>query len=70
MLVGVTLDLLTDFEPKKMAAIVFIVAWIALTFLHEFGHALVSKLMGWEVKEFVVGYGKTIREFQYKETKV
>ncbi len=70
MLVGFSLDLLTNFEPKKMAAVVFIVAWLPLTFLHEFGHAFVSKLVGWEVKEFVVGYGKVIKEFQYKETKV
>ncbi len=70
MFVGFGLDLLTNFEPKKMAAVVFIVAWIPLIFLHEFGHALVSKLVGWEVKEFVVGYGKVIKEFQYKETKV
>ena len=70
MFVGFGLDLLTNFEPKKMAAVVFIVAWIPLTFVHEFGHAIVSKMVGWEVKEFVVGYGKVIKEFQYKETKV
>ena len=70
MFVGFGLDLLTDFEPKKLTAVVFILAWIPLTFLHEFGHAIVSKWVGWEVKEFVVGYGKIIKEFQYKETKV
>jgi len=70
MFTGFTLDILTDFEPKKLAAVVFIMAWIPLTFLHEFGHAIVSKLVGWQVKEFVVGYGKIIKEFQHKETKV
>lgn len=70
VMLGFSLDLATDFEPKKLGAIVFILAWIPLTFLHELGHAMVSKLVGWQVKEFVVGYGKIIKEFHYKETKV
>jgi membrane-associated protease RseP (regulator of RpoE activity) len=70
VLLGFSLDLATDFEPKKMGAIVFIVAWIPLTVLHEFGHAVIARLVGWEVKEFVIRYGRIIKEFRYNETKV
>ena len=70
VLLGFSLEIYTNYEPKKLSAIVFILAWIPLTFLHELGHAVVSKLVGWKVKEFVVGYGKIIKEFRCNETKV
>ena len=70
ILIGFTLELVTNYEPKKLSAIVFIFAWIPLTFLHEMGHAIIARLVGWEVNEFVVGFGKILKEFRYGRTKV
>jgi len=70
MFIGFSLEVFTNFEPGKLAAIVFLLAWIPLTVLHELGHALAAKLVGWQVEEFVIGYGKIVKEFRYHETKV
>lgn len=70
MLLFFSLEVFTDFDRRKLGGIIFLVAWVPLTFLHEFGHAIVSKLVGWKVNEYVVGYGKVLKEFHYKETKV
>ncbi len=70
MLLGFSLDIATDYEPGKLAAIAFLVAWIPLTFIHELGHAIAAKLVGWEVKELVVGIGKIMKEFHFGRAKI
>lgn len=64
------LEIVSDYEPRKFGAIIFFLAWMPLTFLHEFGHAVAARLVGWEVKEFVVGFGRILKEVQFRETKV
>ena len=53
-----TMEIMTNFEPKKLGALLFVVFWIPLLFIHEFGHALMAKVLGWEVKRVVLGVGK------------
>lgn len=52
------MEISTDFEPKKLGALLFIVFWIPLLFIHEFGHALMAKILGWQVNRIVLGVGK------------
>ncbi len=52
------MEIYTNFEPKKLGALLFVVFWIPLLFIHEFGHALMAKLLGWQVKKVVLGIGK------------
>lgn len=53
-----TMEIMTNFEPKKLSALLFVVFWIPLLFIHEFGHALMAKILNWKVKRVVLGVGK------------
>jgi len=53
-----TMEIITNFEPKKLGALLFVVFWIPLLFIHEFGHALMAKILNWKVKRVVLGVGK------------
>lgn len=55
-----TMEIVANFEPKKLGALLFVVFWIPLLFIHEFGHAVMAKVLGWEVKRVVLGVGKVI----------
>jgi len=37
-----TMEILSDYEPKKLGALLFLVFWIPLLFIHEFGHAVMA----------------------------
>lgn len=50
--------ILEDYEPAKLAPLFVILAWFPLIALHEAGHALVARLVGWQVEEIVVGFGR------------
>ncbi len=52
------MEIYTNFEPKKMGALLFVIFWVPLLFIHEFGHALMAKVLGWRVKRVVLGVGK------------
>ena len=38
----------------------FLLFWVPLLFLHEFGHAMMAKLCGWQVKQTVIGLGSIL----------
>ncbi|MDC0311745.1 M50 family metallopeptidase [bacterium] len=48
----------SDFEPRKLSIIFFLVSWPILLIIHEFGHALMAKWLGWEVLMMAIGSGK------------
>jgi len=55
-----TMEILSNYEPKKLGALLFVVFWIPLLFIHEFGHAIMAKLLGWRVQRTVIGFGKVL----------
>ena len=55
-----TMEILSNYEPKKLGALLFVVFWIPLLFIHEFGHAITAKLLGWRVQRIVIGFGKVL----------
>lgn len=55
-----TMEILSNYEPKKLGALLFVVFWIPLLFIHEFGHAIMAKLLGWRVQRIVIGLGKIL----------
>ncbi len=56
-------ELLRDFTPLKLGLIFVVVAWVPLLVLHELGHALVARLLGWRVYEVVIGQGRDVARF-------
>ncbi|MDB6072121.1 MAG: rseP [Verrucomicrobiales bacterium] len=63
-------NLMEDYEPRKLAIVFTILFWIPLLILHEFGHAVVARLCGWEVDGVVIGFGRTIARFNWSGTAV
>lgn len=55
-----TMEIMSNYEPKKLGALLFVVFWIPLLFIHEFGHAVMAKLLGWQVQRIVIGFGKVL----------
>jgi len=59
-----TMEILTNYEPRKLGALLFLVFWVPLLFIHEFGHAVMAKLLGWRVQRIVIGFGKVLARTQ------
>jgi len=55
-----TMEILSNYEPKKLGALLFVVFWVPLLFIHEFGHAIAAKTLGWRVQRIVIGFGKVL----------
>jgi len=55
-----TMEILSNYEPRKLGALLFVIFWIPLLFIHEFGHAIMAKLLGWRVERIVIGFGKVL----------
>ena len=55
-----TMEIISNYEPRKLGALLFVIFWIPLLFIHEFGHAIMAKLLGWHVERIVIGFGKVL----------
>ncbi len=55
-----SMEILSNYEPKKLGALLFVVFWIPLLFIHEFGHAIMAKILGWRIERTVIGFGKVL----------
>ena len=60
-----SMEIMTNFEPKKLGALLFVIFWVPLLFIHEFGHAMMAKLLGWRVQRIVIGVGKTLMNTRF-----
>ncbi len=63
-------EILRDFRPAKLAAVLVPLFWVPLLVLHEAGHAFVARLCGWEVERVVLGYGKLLKRIWIAGTSV
>ena len=54
------MEILTNYEPRKLGALLILVFWVPLLFLHEFGHALMARILGWRVRKTVIGMGQVL----------
>lgn len=61
-LLMIALEIIVNYEPRKLAALFFILWWMPLVFLHELGHAMMARAVGWSVERTVIGFGKQIFE--------
>ncbi len=55
-----SMEIISNYEPKKLGALLFLLFWIPLLFIHEFGHAIMAKLLGWKVQRTVIGFGRVL----------
>jgi membrane-associated protease RseP (regulator of RpoE activity) len=62
-------EVFTDYQPVKLSAFLFVVFWAPLLVLHEAGHAVVARLLGWRVGRIVIGMGKPVSRFALGRTR-
>ncbi len=64
-LVMMGFEIFQDFETRKAGTFFFVLAWIPLLFIHEFGHAVMAKLLGWRVTQVSIGFGHKIMDTSF-----
>ena len=66
----VALELGDEFTPRKLGAVFAVAFWVPMLVVHEWGHALVARLVGWSVYEIVLGFGPELGRFRIGPTRV
>lgn len=66
----VVADLAKGFSHAKLSVVFVLAFWGPLLVLHELGHALVARLLGWHVTEIVIGFGRELLRFRVGGTRV
>ncbi|MBI1829838.1 MAG: M50 family metallopeptidase [Planctomycetes bacterium] len=64
ILVAFAAEILDDYTPFKLSAVLVAAFWMPLVAVHEAGHAAVAYLLGWRVKQIVIGMGNLIGRFR------
>lgn len=59
-------EVIRDYEPRKLAALFFLLWMPPLLVLHEAGHALTALLLGWHVRLIVIGCNREVFRFRYR----
>lgn len=59
-----------DYSTGRLSIVFIILFWAPMLVLHELGHALAAKLLGWRVREIVIGFGRDLWQWQFGETRV
>lgn len=54
----IVLELSRDFTPRKWSVPFFLISWVILLVIHEFGHAFAAWALGWKVRMISIGTGK------------
>jgi membrane-associated protease RseP (regulator of RpoE activity) len=57
-------------EPAKLSILWMLAFWMPLLVLHEAGHALAARALGWRVERVVIGFGAPWRELRIAGTRV
>lgn len=63
-------EIVHEYTPVKLSALLIVLFWIPLLVLHEAGHALAAWLLGWRVVMIVIGMGRVISTFRLGTAKV
>ncbi len=63
-------DLAQGFSVNKLSVLFVLSFWGPLLVLHELGHALAARSVGWHVTEVVIGFGRELRRFRIGATRV
>lgn len=59
-LAGLAAFAFIGYEPGKLGLLLFVVFWVVQLAVHEAGHALMARWLGWQVREVVIGMGRTV----------
>ncbi len=60
VLLAFAAEVARDFHPVKLTALFVALWWIPMLFVHEAGHALMARALGWGVRRVVIGLGRQV----------
>lgn len=60
----ILIGIIDDFRIAKLGVLFFFISWVVLLVIHELGHALAARALGWSVDVIVIGFGGVRRKFQ------
>jgi hypothetical protein len=59
-----------DYSVQRLSVVLVLLFWVPMLVLHELGHAIVARLLGWRVREIVIGFGRDLWQWQIGETRI
>lgn len=59
-----------EYSASRLSVVLVLVFWVPMLVLHELGHAIAAKALGWHVREIVIGFGRELWQWQIGETRV
>jgi len=59
-----------EFSASRLSVLFILLFWVPMLVLHEAGHALAAKLLDWQVREIVIGFGRELWRWQIGETRI
>lgn len=57
-------------DPRKLSAVFVVLFWYPLIVIHELGHALCARFLGFTVHEIVLGFGPELARFRWLGARV
>lgn len=63
-------EIIRGFHPIKLSILFVLLAWGPMLVLHELGHALAARSVGWRVNEIVIGFGRELTRFRWRNTRI
>jgi len=66
----ILVEMMGEHSPGKLSVLFFFLFWVPMLVVHEFGHALTARLVGWRVREIVIGFGRDLWRLQIGETRI
>ena len=59
-----------EYSVGRLSVLLVLIFWVPMLVLHEIGHAVAAKLLGWQVREIVIGFGRDLWRWQVGDTLV
>lgn len=59
-----------EYSASRMSVLFVVLFWVPMLILHELGHAFAAWILGWRVREIVIGFGRDLWQWRYGETRV
>ena len=59
-----------DYSVQRLSVVLVLLFWVPMLVLHELGHAIAARLLGWRVREIVIGFGRDLWKWQVGETRI
>ena len=59
-----------QYSVRSLSVLFLVLFWVPMLVVHELGHAVVARLLGWRVREIVIGFGRDLWQWQVGDTRV